>query len=190
MARPHGAGQSDGRRRPRAGGPDAGRSRCRHSRTVSRGDCVHQTRLRRTGRRGGRAGDAAAVRAEAGKRLERCRVIEGFRIELTADERYRHLRDRARHHRAAAAERANRQAMAGSTTSVIDSRDPDRQLDLIFPGWVDEFDEYGAEHRRLETAFEAVAEHVVPLEVYRLDRSDLRFLEMWPPREPKRFWSG
>ncbi len=77
--------------------------------------------------------------------------------------------------------------MAESTTSVIDSGDPDRQLGLIFPGWVDEFDECAAEHRRLETAFEALAEHVVPLEIYRLDRSDLRFLEMWPRCELKRF---
>src|SRR5438445_175762 len=106
---------------------------------------------------------------------------------MTAEALCRHLRDRARHHRAAAAECANRRAMAQSTTSVIDSGDPDRQLGVISPGWIDEFDEYAAEHRRLEAAFEALADHVVPHEVYRLDRSDLRFLEMWPRPQPTRF---
>ena len=46
-------------------------------------------------------------------------------------------------------------------------------------------DEYAAEHRRREAAFVFPRDHVPAREVYRLDWSDMRFLEIWLARELK-----
>jgi hypothetical protein len=47
---------------------------------------------------------------------------------------------------------------------------------------VDELERYAANHRRREAAFAFLHDHVAAHEVYRLDRSDLRYLDLWPRR--------
>lgn len=113
-------------------------------------------------------------------------MIEGFQIEMTAQELVDYLRQRAEHHRDAAAECDLRRARAQGIVSTPDSGDPDRQLGVTWPGWVDEFDEYAAHHRRRQAALLFLGEHVIAHESYRLDRCDLRFLEMWPRDEESR----
>ena len=112
-------------------------------------------------------------------------VIEGFRIEMAAQELIGYLGDRAEHHRDAAIECDRRRARATSSTSRLDSADPDEQLGALWPAWVGELDEYAAEHRRREAAFVFLRDHVPAHEVYRLDWSDMRFLEIWPARRLK-----
>ena len=107
-------------------------------------------------------------------------MIEGFRIEMTAEELIRYLGGRADHHRDAAAECDRRRQRASSSTSTIDSGDPDQQIGMFWPCWVDELQRHAANHRRREAAFAFLHDHVAAHEVYRLDRTDLRFLEMWP----------
>jgi hypothetical protein len=98
---------------------------------------------------------------------------------MTAQALINYLEERAQHHREAATE-CDGDARATSSTSRLDSADPDEQLRALWPASVDEFDEYAADHRRREAAFAFLRDHVPAHEVYRLDRSGLRFLEMWP----------
>ena len=115
-------------------------------------------------------------------------MIEGFQIEMTGQQLVAYLRKRADHHRDAAAECDLRREQAGSSVSPLDSGDPDRQVTATWPEWVvEEFDEHAARHRRRQAALLFLGQHVVANEIYRLDRSDMQFLEMWPhEREEQR----
>jgi hypothetical protein len=107
-------------------------------------------------------------------------VIEGFQIEMTAQQLVAYLRRRADQHRDAAAECDLRREQAGWSASAPGAPDPERQLATVWPWWIDELDEDAARHRSRQAALLFLGEHVVADEVYRLDRSDLQFLEMWP----------
>src|SRR5262245_55361430 len=106
---------------------------------------------------------------------------------MTAQQLIAYLRRRADHHRDAAAERDLGREQAGWPAGAPCSADPDRQLAMAWPGWIDDIDEDAARHRRRQAALLFLGEHVVAGETYRLDRSDLQFLEMWPrEREEQR----
>jgi len=59
-------------------------------------------------------------------------VIEGFRIEMAAHELIGYLGDRAQHDRDAAIECDRRRSRATSSTSRLDSADPDEQLGALW----------------------------------------------------------
>jgi hypothetical protein len=113
-------------------------------------------------------------------------VIEGFLIEMTAEQLVAYLRQRADHHRDAAAECDLRREQASWSGSANDSSDAERQLAMAWPGWIDEIDEDAARHRRRQAALLFLGQHVIANEIYRLDRSDLQFLEMWPRERQER----
>ena len=107
-------------------------------------------------------------------------MIEGFRIEMTAQQLAAYLRRRADHHRDAAAECDLRREQASWPAGAPCSGDPERQLAMAWPGWIGDIDEDAARHRQRQAALLFLGEHVVVDETYRLDRSDLQFLEMVP----------
>jgi hypothetical protein len=113
-------------------------------------------------------------------------VIEGFQIELTAQQLAAYLRRRADHHRDAAAECDLRREQSGWSGSP-ESGEPSRPIVACWLRWADELDDDAAQHRRRQAALLFLGEHIVANEIYRLDRSDLQFLEMWPrDREERR----
>jgi len=106
-------------------------------------------------------------------------VIEGFQIEMTAQQLQAYLRRRADHHRDAAAECDLRREQSGCS-GRSESGELDRPIVAGWLRWADELDDDAAQHRRRMAALLFLREHIVADEIYRLDRSDLQFLEMWP----------
>jgi hypothetical protein len=112
-------------------------------------------------------------------------VIEGFQIELTAQQLSAYLRRRADHHREAAAECDLRRGQSG-WSDASDSSEPSRPIVACWLRWADELDDDAAQHRRRQAALLFLGEHVVANEIYRLTRSDLQFLEIWPRQDEER----
>jgi hypothetical protein len=109
------------------------------------------------------------------------RVIDGFRIDITAEELTRHLETRIEHHHAAAVE-------CDSTRSRVEAAAPpdedEAEGDFVacWPGYLGELERRSARHRQSETALMFLRDHVVAREIYRLGERDLRLLELWPRR--------
>jgi hypothetical protein len=109
-------------------------------------------------------------------------MIEGFRVDVTAEELVAHLDGRVQHHR----ERTQ------------DCESKVRQLQALEPGPQDEeevFDMcassrlHGLErmltrHRSRELFLMFARNHIVATEIYRLSEADLRLLEWLPVEEP------
>lgn len=115
-------------------------------------------------------------------------MIEGLRIDLTAEELLRHLDARIESHRGAAARcDAKRIRLEGASSSSAppndedeDEDDEEEQLVMCWPGYVDELERRADRHRRREAAFVFLRDHLVAHEIYRLGEADLRLLELWP----------
>jgi hypothetical protein len=106
-------------------------------------------------------------------------VIEGFRIDVTAEEVVRHLDERIRHHNDRAKEFEARAQRVGNDSRVDDE---DEQLALCWPGYVHDLERRAARHRRRELFLIFARDHVVASDIYRLTEKDLRALE-WMPME-------
>jgi hypothetical protein len=106
-------------------------------------------------------------------------VIEGFRIDVTAEEVVRHLDERIRHHSERARDFEARARQAGSDSRVDDEDEP---LALCWPGFVHDLERRAARHRRREVFLIFARDHVVSQDIYRLTEKDLRALE-WMPME-------
>jgi hypothetical protein len=106
-------------------------------------------------------------------------VIEGFRIDVTAEEVVRHLDERIRHHSERARDFEARARQAGSDSRVDDEDEP---LALCWPGFVHDLERRAARHRRRELFLIFARDHVVSNDIYRLTEKDLRALE-WMPLE-------
>ena len=109
----------------------------------------------------------------------RCRVIEGFRIDITADELGRLLETRIRYHRDEAAECDRKRVRADSITSP-DPADPEEQLAACWDGYRDDLVRRAEHHRCQESVLAFLRDHLVTCEIYRLDLSDLQELELAP----------
>lgn len=105
-------------------------------------------------------------------------MIEGFGIELTADELARHLDERIRHHHDRAIDFERR---AKELETLNASADDDE--DGLVGGWPclgSELERKTARHRDRETLLVFFRNHLVAGEVYRLSEADLRSLELLP----------
>ena len=106
-------------------------------------------------------------------------MIEGLRIELTADELARHLDERIRHHhdRATDFERRAKELDALSASPADDDEDG------FVGGWTclgSELERKTGRHRDREMLLVFFRNHLVAGEVYRLSETDLRSLELLP----------
>jgi hypothetical protein len=106
-------------------------------------------------------------------------VIEGFRIEITADELSRLLDRRVQYHRDEAAECDRKRIRADSITSP-DPADPEEQLAACWDGYRDDLVRRAEHHRYQESVLAFLRDHLVSYEIYRLDLSDLQELELAP----------
>ena len=113
-------------------------------------------------------------------------MIEGFRIDVTAEELLCHLDGRIQIHREAAvrcdSKRIRLEAAASSDKPSEDAEDEDEHLALCWPGYVGDLERRAERHKSHEAALVFLRDHLIALEIYRLTESDLRLLELWPRR--------
>jgi hypothetical protein len=109
-------------------------------------------------------------------------VIDGFRIELTAEELIQHLDARIAHHRSAASECETKRIRFEAVGSL--PQDEEREVPFFgaWPGYGAELERRAEGHKRKESTLTFLRNHVVATEIYRLGEHDLRLLEFWPHR--------
>ena len=109
-------------------------------------------------------------------------MIEGFRVDVTAEELVAHLDSRVQHHgmRAQACESKLRQLQA-----LEPAGDEDEEMfEMCASSRIHGLERMAARHRSRETFLAFARSHVVGTEIYRLSEEDLRLLEWLPIEEP------
>ena len=104
-------------------------------------------------------------------------MIEGFRIDITADELSRCLDSRIQFHRDEAAE-CDRKRIRAETITSPDPADPEEQLAACWDGYREHMERRAEHHRYQEHVLAFLRDHLVTYEIYRLDLSDLQQLEL------------
>ena len=105
-------------------------------------------------------------------------MIDGLRIDVTAEELVRHLDERIRYHHGRAAQcedKAKRVEALGS-----EPEDEDMPLTACWPGFSHELEGKAARHRDREALLVFFRNHVIAHEIYRLSEKDLKSLELLP----------
>jgi hypothetical protein len=109
-------------------------------------------------------------------------MVEGFRIEITAEEVIRHLDTRIQHHHDRAVECEAKVRRLETLDEETTDGDEDDALPDCWPGRAEELAQRAARHRRREVCLIFFRDHITPGEIYRLSDDDLRTLE-WVPVE-------
>ena len=111
-------------------------------------------------------------------------MVDGFRIEMTADELTQHLDARIQHHRAAATDCDTRRIRFEAVGRLPEEEDGEAEPPFLacWPGYGEELERRAEGHRRKEATLTFLRDHVIAREIYRLGEHDLRLLELWPRR--------
>lgn len=109
-------------------------------------------------------------------------MIDGFRIEMTADELVQHLEGRIYHHRTAASDCDTKRIRFEAVGSPPEDEDGEAPFLAAWPGYGAELERRAEGHKRREATLTFLRDHVIAREIYRLDEHDLRLLELWPRR--------
>ena len=109
-------------------------------------------------------------------------MIDGFRVDVTAEELVVHLDDRVRHHR----ERTEECEAKLRQLQALEPgpHDEEEVFDMCASTRVHGFERMVARHRSREVFLMFARNHVVGTEIYRLSETDLRLLEWLPVEEP------
>ena len=109
-------------------------------------------------------------------------MIDGLRIDLTADELIQHLDERIRHHHDRAADCESRVKQAEALVSASEDDEEDGNV-ACWPGFTHDLQRRAARHKHRETLLVFFRNHVIGHEIYRLSEADLRSLELLPIEE-------
>jgi hypothetical protein len=109
-------------------------------------------------------------------------VVDGFRIEMTADELIQHLDARIERHRSAAAECETKRIRFEAVGSPPEEEEGEMPFLAAWPGYGVELERRVEQHKRKEATLIFLRNHVIAREIYRLGELDLRLLELWPRR--------
>lgn len=109
-------------------------------------------------------------------------MVDGFRIEMTADEIVQHLDARIHHHRTAASDCDARRLRFEAVGSLTEEDDGEVPFLAGWPGYGAELERRTEDHKRREATLAFLRDHVIAREIYRLGEQDLRLLELWPRR--------
>jgi hypothetical protein len=111
-------------------------------------------------------------------------MIEGFRVDVTADELVAHLDGRVRHHR----ERTQECELKLRQLQALEENTADEEEEEMFEVCASTrahgLERMAARHRSRETFLLFARNHVLGTEIYRLSEEDLRLLEWLPVEEP------
>ena len=110
-------------------------------------------------------------------------MVDGFRIEMTADELIQHLDTRIQHHRTAATE-CDTKRIRFEAVGSLPEEEEDGEVPFLaaWPGYGAELERRAEGHKRKEATLAFLRDHVIAQEIYRLGEHDLRLLELWPRR--------
>mgnify|MGYP003576484668 CR=1 FL=1 len=106
-------------------------------------------------------------------------MIEGLKVELTADELGRLLEQRVAHHREVAADCDARRIRLGTVTTPRPD-DTEEQLAAAWPPYLENLERRAERHRDRAEALRFLRDHLVSQEIYRLGEEDLELLQVWP----------
>jgi hypothetical protein len=110
-------------------------------------------------------------------------MIDGFRVDVTAEELAAHLDERIHHHQA----RAEECAATVRRLEALDAEpaEADEEMfDMCASSRVNGLERMLARHRNRGAFLAFAREHIVTREIYRLSEDDLRLLEWLPAEEP------
>jgi hypothetical protein len=105
-------------------------------------------------------------------------VIDGFKIELTADELVRHLEKQIQEHHDRAAECDTKRIRFEAGAQICEDEN-EVQLARCWIGYGDDLERRAARHKRHEAALTFVRDRILLHEIYRLGIADLRELGLW-----------
>ena len=106
-------------------------------------------------------------------------MIDGFRIEVPADELARHLDERIRHHHERATDLERRAKELEALAGKVEDDDDEESMFGCWPG-AHELDRKTTRHREREALLIFLRNHLATGEIYRLAEHDLRSLELFP----------
>jgi hypothetical protein len=109
-------------------------------------------------------------------------MIEGFRVDVTAEELVAHLDGRVHHHRERAQECESKLRQLQALEQAVEEEE--EVFDMCAASRVHGLERMVARHRSRETFLLFARDHVLATEIYRLSEEDLRLLEWLPVEEP------
>ena len=109
-------------------------------------------------------------------------MIEGFRVDVTAEELVAHLDGRVQHHR----ERTQECEAKLRQLQALEPgpHDEEEMFDMCASSRLQGLERMAGRHRSREVFLMFARNHVVGTEIYRLTEGDLRLLEWLPVEEP------
>jgi hypothetical protein len=110
-------------------------------------------------------------------------MIDGFRLDVTAEELAMHLDERIGHHRAKSEECAAKLRRLQALDAEPAEAD-EEMFDMCTSSRVHGVERMLTRHRSREAFLVFAREHIVTREIYRLSEDDLRLLEWLPAEEP------
>lgn len=108
-------------------------------------------------------------------------MIDGFRIDITADELVSHLERRITHHHDRAQECESKLHRLRALEDAADEEED--VFEMCGASRIDGLERLVAKHRSREAFLMFARNHVVASEIYRLSEDDLRLLEWLPVEE-------
>lgn len=117
-------------------------------------------------------------------------MIDGIRIDLTAEELVRHLDERIRHHHERAADCDTRAQRVANVETPANDDDDDEPMVACWPSVIHDLERRAARHRSREALLVFLRNHVVANEIYRLSERDLKSVELLPIDETARLFLG
>jgi hypothetical protein len=110
-------------------------------------------------------------------------MIDGFKVDVTAEELAMHLENRIHHHHAREEECAAKLRRLEALDSELTEPDED-MCEMCASSRVQGVERMLARHRNRGAFLAFAREHIVAREIYRLSEDDLRLLEWLPAEEP------
>jgi hypothetical protein len=109
-------------------------------------------------------------------------MIDGFRLDVTAEELAAHLDTRIQHHRERTQECESKLRHL-QTLAPMPHEDEEEPFEMCASSRARGIERMALRHRSRETFLTFARNHIVGTEIYRLSEEDLRLLEWLPPDE-------
>jgi N-formylglutamate amidohydrolase len=106
-------------------------------------------------------------------------MIEGLKVDLTADELACLLEERVCHHREVAADCDTRRIRLQAVTAP-NPDDTEEQLAAAWPPYLENLERRADRHRDRAGALQFLRDHLIAREIYRLGEEELELLRLWP----------